>query len=521
MRRYLLREEQKSGITLGKSFDVTIVGSGIAGLYAALHIDEKMSVAVLTKANIEKSNSWYAQGGIAAVMSKDDNVELHVEDTMKAGAGLCDKEAVETLVREGRENIEELIKLNVPFDTNAEGELLITREGGHRCRRIVHCGGDATGRETTKRLGQIVLTKNNIEVMTETYIIDIVTDESGVCGVLVMRGGKPFYHPCQNVIIATGGIGQVYQYTTNPAGAIGDGIAAAARAGATVEKMELVQFHPTTLIPHGKAERLFLISEAVRGEGAILRNSEGKAFMEGVHEMKDLAPRDIVARAILAELERSGEHNVFLDVSSMSAEFFEKRFPTIFSKCKEFGIELTKDMIPVRPGQHYLMGGIKTDLNGCTDIPGLYACGETASTGIHGANRLASNSMLECLVFGKRAALHVNGNNRGAAKVSELQLEATAGTTTNHTRIAELRTRIKHKMTQYVGPIRNSAGLLKAKESIELINTEAESFKLCDSYEFELYNMGQVASMIIDGAIARKESVGAHYMVDENHAENK
>ena len=382
MRRFLCSFNEQT--VDAYDFDVIIVGTGVAGLYSALHIDPSLQVALVTKANIDESNSFLAQGGIAAVMTPDDNYVNHIDDTLKAGAGLCNVDAVRVLVEEGPENIRTLIDMQVPFDVNADGDLQITREGGHRMRRIVHCGGDATGKETTMQLGRIALGRENLHFFFESYLIDILTEGDSVSGVLIHVGDDYKVLRSNNVIIATGGVGQVYEYTSNPLGAVGDGIAASARAGATVSDMELIQFHPTTLISTGKASRLFLISEAVRGEGGILRK----------------------------ELDRTGETNVFLDVSSMTREFFASRFPTIFNECESRGIHLTKDMIPVRPAQHYLMGGIRSDLDGKTNINGLYCCGECAETGIHGANRLASNSLLECLVFGRRCARDINAHFR-------------------------------------------------------------------------------------------------------------
>ena len=407
-RRYIFNNMNIDYIS--NEFDVVIIGCGIAGIYSALHIDPRKKIAIINKGEIKSGSSYYAQGGIAAVMSKDDSYNLHVEDTLVAGAGLCDAEAVKVLVEEGPENIRELVNLNVPFDVNSEGELQITREGGHRERRIVHCGGDATGRETTIQLYHIACEKENIKFFFNTSFTDIVVDDGTgeAAGVILQIGMKTFIFETRNIILATGGIGQIYTYTTNPIGAVGGGICAAHRAGAIIESMEMVQFHPTTLIPRYETDRLFLISEAVRGEGGILRNRMGEAFMQGVHPMADLAPRDIVTRAIYRELLKSGDKWVFIDAGNMTKEFFAERFPTIYGECVKFNIDIPTDFIPVRPAQHYHMGGIKTDLDGKTNIPGLYACGETASTGIHGANRLASNSVLECLVFGRRCALHIN-----------------------------------------------------------------------------------------------------------------
>ena len=497
-------------------FDVIIVGSGVAGLYAALHVDPALQVALVTKANIDESNSYLAQGGIAAVMTADDNYVNHIDDTLKAGAGLCNVEAVKVLVEEGPENIRTLIDMQIPFDVNPEGDLQITREGGHRMRRIVHCGRDATGKETTMQLGRLALERENLHFFFESYLVDILTADGAASGVLIHVGDDYKVLRSRNIIIATGGVGQVYEYTTNPLGAVGDGIAAAARAGARVCDMELIQFHPTTLISSGKASRLFLISEAVRGEGGILRNRAGEAFMAGRHELADLAPRDIVTREIIKELERTGDTNVFLDVSSMTREFFSNRFPTIFSECENRGIHLTEDWIPVRPAQHYLMGGIRSDLDGQTNIPGLYCCGECAETGIHGANRLASNSLLECLVFGRRCARHINAHfrpNTADGKTVRLQTERKEFTRPLEY-YAETEKKIKHTMSEYAGAVRTHRGLAAAKDILDAIGAELDETRLTDPYAFKVYNMYMNASAIVRGAIDRKESVGAHYLAD-------
>ena len=513
MKRYLLNENLNK-LPVERT-DVLIVGSGIAGLYSALNLDTSMKVTVVTKASIEKSNSWLAQGGIASVIAPDDIYESHIEDTLKAGAGLCDEAAVKLLVEEGPKDIRELCELSVPFDQNAEGELLITREGGHSRRRIVHCGGDATGRETTRRLGEIALARKNINTLFGTYLVDILTDEDGVYGA-VISDGQPKVMICSNVIIATGGAGYLYTTTTNPDGAVGDGIAAADRAGASIFGMELVQFHPTTLATGNRfSKRAFLISEAVRGEGGILRNSHGEAFMQGKHPLADLAPRDIVTREIIKEMNRTGEDKMFLDVSSMSPEFFEKRFPTIFSECQARGINVPKEWIPIRPSQHYLMGGIKTDLNAQTCVKGLYACGECSSTGVHGANRLASNSMLECLVFGRRAAEHIKENFRSARENLIL-----CDNSSNSVEIPEedVRTKmefVRATVTKYAGPVRTPKGMVEGKRIIDELFAEAQHYKLTKEIDFCYYNMLSCAKMILDGAIARKESIGAHYVVED------
>ena len=515
MRRYIY-SDSLDGLEI-YNYDVLVIGSGLAGIYAALHISADKSCALVTKVNIESSNSWLAQGGIAAVIDPSDNFSSHVEDTLKAGAGMCDPEAVEVLVKEGPDNIRELVEMNVPFDTNIEGELMITREGGHSCRRIVHCGGDATGRETTKKLGEIALTRKNITPFFTTYMIDIITDNGKAVGGIFRNTetDKTFIIRSSNIIISTGGIGALYNHTTNPRDAIGDGIAAAMRAGAEVLNMEMVQFHPTTLLPHSNSDRLFLISEAVRGEGGILTNHERKAFMKGKHELADLAPRDIVTRAILEELKRSGKTHVFLDVSSMTKEFFSHRFPTIYNECTDFGINIPEDMIPVRPAQHYLMGGVRTNLWGMTNVEGLYACGECAWTGIHGANRLASNSMLECLVFGRRAAQHINEKPMpehsfklpdtlvsGDEAISDKYVNGTKG-------------KIRDIMTEFAGPVRTEKGLAEGAGKIYRIYNGLQDKKLVKKQDFELYNMAENAYKILRDALARKESIGAHYIVND------
>ena len=500
-------------------YDVVIVGCGIAGIYAALHISPEKKVIMINKGEIKSGSSYYAQGGIAAVISESDSYDLHIEDTLTAGAGLCDIEAVKVLVEEGPENIRELVKMNVPFDVNSEGELLITREGGHRERRIVHCGGDATGRETTRHLYQIALERENIKFKNNTSLIDILTDDEKAVGILAKdtESDRLFIIASSNIILATGGIGQVFNYTTNPKGAVGDGISAAYRAGAAIESMEMVQFHPTTLLPHYETDRLFLISEAVRGEGGILRNRMGEAFMQNVHHMADLAPRDIVTRAIYRELRRLGDSCVFIDAGNMTKEYFAERFPTIYGECIKFNINIPIDFIPVRPAQHYQMGGIQTDLYARTNIEGLYACGETASTGIHGANRLASNSVLECLVFSRRCALYINNNfiksvadkakicyNRRENIIYDKQLDL-------H-QVKGFMNEVKTNMSLYAGAVRTVEGLLFALERINRIMEYIDKTDISTVECFELYSVVQVAAMILESALYRKENIGAHFV---------
>jgi L-aspartate oxidase len=526
-------------------YDVAIVGAGIAGLYTALNLDERLSCLILAKESIDISNSWLAQGGIAAAISVDDNPVFHLEDTITAGAGLCDLDAVKVLVGEGPSDIARLVSLNVPFDLDVFGELQITREGGHHRDRIVHAGGDATGRETVKALASIVAQRGNITFCGQTRLFDVLCDpEDGVVAAVVRRDDSEFHLiETRSIVIATGGVGQVFTSTTNPTVATGDGLAAAMRAGAVPKDLEFIQFHPTGLCAPSRSGREFLISEAIRGEGGILVNSEGVRFMEGTHELQELAPRDIVARAIVKELRRSGEDCVYIDITSKSEGFLKQRFPTIYGECLDRGINIAKDWIPVRPVQHYMMGGIGTDLDGCTGIKGLYACGEAAHTGVHGANRLASNSMLECLVFGRRAARHISGCVFGGADAggsdaggadggadaggadSGAEGGADGGETTAEGIIGGIPTRpragldfevlretVRTLMNEYCGVIRKKTGLTLALGQVNEIFSKLESV-YSDSGEYlETLNIATVAKAILEAALRRPESIGSHYM---------
>ena len=497
-------------------YDVVIIGAGLAGLYTALNIEEKYSCLILAKENIDMSSSWYAQGGIAAAISHDDAPIFHLEDTLIAGAGLCDKEAVAVLVAEGPSDIKTLVSLNVPFDLNEYGDLEITREGGHRKNRIVHAGGDATGRETVKALAHIVSQRANITFSENTCFYDIVKDETGaVAGIIVKDHSGAFYLiETGRVVIATGGIGQVYRSTTNPSVATGDGIAAAMRAGANIKNIEFIQFHPTGLWSPIPEEREFLISEAVRGEGGLLKNKEGVRFMVGQHELAELAPRDIVARAIVRELERTGDDHVFVDITMKDEEFLKKRFPTIYQECLKRGINIAKDWIPVCPVQHYLMGGIQTDLNGHTNIPGLYAAGEAAYTGVHGANRLASNSMLECLVFGRRAAQDINAALDAGAKARPPVLPDLPVRERKKLDLDALRFKVKDLISKHGYVIRNEKGMKTALKGVEEVLAELEqTFDESTDY-LETLNIATVARAILIAALARKESIGSHYRED-------
>ena len=514
MMRYATEDFSK--LTEHLHFDVLIIGAGIAGLYTALHIDEGHSCCILTKEDTEISNSWLAQGGIAAAISPLDDPKYHFEDTMIAGAGLCDEAAVRVLVSEGPDDVRKLVDMNVPFDLDPEGDLDITREGGHHRRRIVHAGGDATGRETVKALAHLVSLRSNVTFMPHNFFVDILTDENGeVTGCAVLDSTDTLYIiDAPNIVIATGGIGQVYKVSTNPAVATGDGLMAAVRAGAQLHNMEFIQFHPTGLWSDRDENRAFLISESVRGEGGLLKNKAGERFMVGQHELAELAPRDIVARGITRELQKSGEDHVFVDITSKDRDYLENRFPTIFNECLRRGMDISETWIPVCPVQHYLIGGIQTDLNARTGVPGLYACGEAASTGVHGANRLASNSMLECLVFGRRAATDINERlaSQSGETVSALPHPDRRPVVSRD--FSALRKELQQTMNDYGGVLRNEAGMTKALARMTEIH-ESLLASCCPGRAYiETLNLAALSVEILRAALARKESVGAHYRED-------
>ncbi|MBO4343749.1 MAG: L-aspartate oxidase [Clostridia bacterium] len=514
MRRYLFNSKELENNN--EIFDVIIVGGGLAGLYCALNVDSDKSVAIIVKGHIDGGSSYLAQGGIAAVTKKWDSFDLHVKDTLIAGAGHCDEKAVRTLVTEGPEIIDDIIRLGVPFDRDENGETIVTREGGHSCRRILHCGGDATGKIMTETLGKEAQSRKNIKIFFDTFFVDVVTDKNGTSGVVVNNNERNRILFSRNVVIATGSIGQLYKYSTNPKNSTGDGIAACLRAGTPCKDMEFVQFHPTALAKGIENGRMFLVSEAVRGEGGILKNSKGEAFMYNKHSLRDLAPRDIVTREILKDLEKTGDQFVYLDVSDMSEEFFASRFPTIFQKCRSLGIHVPSEHIPVHPTEHYMMGGVKTDIHARTAISGLYACGETACTGVQGANRLASNSTLECLVFGRRAARNINADFRSpkgydfVIPESEIFTDVCPGDEEIEKDIEYM----KSLMTKNVGAIRHTSELEYAHSELDRIYDKYRRKNLSTVKQFTVFNAAMASTVIAESACARRESMGSHYIVD-------
>ena len=493
--------------------DALIVGAGLAGLYAALNIDPGLKCLIVTKEDVKTSNSWLAQGGIAAAVSPQDKPRYHYEDTLTAGAGLCDAEAVRVLVEEGPSDIETLVRMKVPFDLNDDGELHITGEGGHTYSRVVHAGGDATGRETVKVLAQIAMSRDNIQFVPNLFLTGIAKRSDGSCQGAVFTdtasGGLTAIR-ARGVILATGGIGRIYARTTNPPAATGDGIAAAYRAGADVTRMEFIQFHPTALYLPDR-DSTFLISEALRGEGAKLVNREGVPFMEGVHPLKELAPRDVVARAIFDEMCKTGEPCVFLDITGRPPSELRARFPTITEECLRHGIDASKDPIPVSPAQHYLMGGVAADLNSQSSIERLYACGESGCSGVHGANRLASNSMLECLVFGRRAAKHISGLSQpadGGVEFAET-FEGGGGSTPD---IPRIRRELGTLCQTYAGVLRTREGVEKGMAALEDLEAHMDGARPYKD-SLETANMLTVARRVLEACRERRESVGAHSVI--------
>lgn len=510
-------------------YSAVVIGSGIAGLYSALKLEQQLDlpdgILLITKSELGESNSYYAQGGMVAVLksNKNDSVSSHIADTIKAGAGLSELNTIKFISENSDKVVKDLLTFGVEFDRDENGNFTLTKEAAHSVNRILHSGGDATGREMEIALCHTLQNHKNIKVYENSLVVDLLVEDNTCDGVVVFHEENNEYETvyCKTLILATGGLGQLYKYTTNPVGATGDGFALAYNVGAELQDMEFVQFHPTALaFDDKKNHNRFLISEAVRGEGAKLCNKDRVQFMYKYDERKELAPRDIVARSIFQEMKATNTTNVYLDTSDIPKDKLMKRFPTIAKKCLDNGIDITKDLIPVAPAAHYFMGGVKTNLKGETSIKGLYAIGEVSSTGLHGGNRLASNSLLECVVCAYEVAEFLRNSDLSfdIPKNEHFDKIISKYETTNVENkidVQNLKSKLKDLMWNNVGIYRNEKSL---NDAINGLNKLEKEFPKQDKYlskeEYEFKNMLISARLIVKSAIRRKESRGAHYRTD-------
>ena len=482
----------------------------MAGLTAAYHASKNGSVAIITKSQLDISNSYYAQGGIAVVTDPDDLFESHIQDTLIAGRGLCDRDAVEILVSEGQKCVQELISLGMQFDQE-NGQFILGLEGGHSRRRILHAGGDATGKGLTSFMLKQVQEQANIQAFEYTTVVELLVENQKCSGVQAFDfvSGNNIIFKSKATIIATGGLSRIYDRSTNPHTATGDGIALAYNAGVKLSDIEFIQFHPTALSIPG--EEAFLISEAVRGEGAWLLNPKGERFMHHIHPLAELAPRDIVAHAIYNQLQLYHSDFLYLSLKHLNPESIKKRFSTIYHTLLKYNIDLTSDLLPVSPAAHYMVGGIQTDLHGETNIEGLFACGEVASTGVMGANRLASNSLLECLVFGKRAAERATQKKavgKGVPKINIIHVD-----TGNETFFLETKNRIATLMSKKAGIVRSAEKLNEALEELNLIKKQLPE-KINEYNLLKIKHITDICTLICESALIRTESRGGHIRED-------
>ncbi len=490
-------------------FDAVIVGSGLAGLSAAFNAAKYGSVALVTKSQLNTSNSYYAQGGIAAVMGEDDSPAMHVRDTLVSGRGLCDRDAVEVLVNEGRERVLELIERGMPFDKEGD-KFVLGLEGGHSKRRILHAGGDATGKALTCFNLELVKQEKNIQTFESVAAVKLLQQNKCIQGLQAydFKSGKNIVFKTGAVILATGGLSRIFERTTNPYTATGDGISLAWEAGAQIADLEFIQFHPSALYVPGK--EAYLISEAVRGEGAWLLNHRGERFMKDIHPLAELAPRDVVAYSIFRQIQKSGKKYIYLSVQHLDKQKIRNRFKNIDQHLKDCGIDLAEDLVPIAPAAHYLVGGVRTNLDAETNISGLYVCGEVASTGVMGANRLASNSLLECLVFGKRAsdkAVHRK------ASVANLELPEPVNVDRNNEALfVSYKNELAELMSRNLGIVRTRSSLEKALRRFNEIVSEFENTN--EYYFLKIKNTATVCKLIAQSALVREESRGGHIRED-------
>ncbi len=511
--RYLVSFDNRRAVH--RFTDILVIGAGIAGLRAALEAPPNLNVLVITKDRITESNSSYAQGGIAGVMSSDDKFENHVEDTLVAGDGLCHRNVVELVVREAPEQIEQLVRWGTNFDLE-NGSLALTREGGHSHRRIVHALGDSTGHEVMRAIIAKAQAAENVTLLDDTFTVDLLTENGACVGALVSRPGLGKLHIwAKQTILAAGGCGMVYRETTNPPVATGDGMAAAYRAGAELRDMEFMQFHPTVLYVAGSAR--YLISEAVRGEGAYLRDVHGVRFMPQQDPRAELAPRDVVSRAIFRTMESTQHPNVYLDLSHIDPVLVRNRFPGINRVCRQFGMDITKDRIPVRPGAHYMVGGVTVDTAGRTTLPNLWAAGEVTSSGLHGANRLASNSLLEGLVFGAicgRGAAEAAATMPDLLSISPIHYTMPNADPSEFLDVADVTNALRALMVRKMGIVRDKTRMDEATQDVNFWCQYVLSHEFDTRAGWELQNLLTVARLMLDAALKREESRGTHFRSD-------